>query len=390
MTQFCGRVDTEFISGPQVFDRAIGAVRGHLDKLMVLYDGRVIGGRLHDLVYETLWAHGFHWTEMDLAEGEGPPFARDALGPSTLAGGEDPSGGSRVVARGIDIYQRYRLDGILAVGGARTLQCAQAIAAAGRFGRRGEGGEPALPLFAVFTLASSGREGALPGFAPVGSPGPLPRLLALDPVFAYTGDRGQVAEEIAGLFCRGLELYLAPGEGAYLQRRLAEGILKTCIHCAGGALRGEEGDCGDLLWALGLAVSELPGWGRKLPWEVHGMGRQLCDRFDAPWGAVLSVLAPAWMGYVLRATTLEKFAEYGVQVWRLNRELPKEELARRAIDETQRFFTQVLGLPERLGELGVTGGQLGELAERAANPALQEGVVPLDAADVLEIYRACL
>ncbi len=139
MTQFCGRVDTELISGPQVFDRAIGAVRGHLDKLMVLYDGRVIGGRLHDLVYETLWAHGFHWTEMDLAEGEGPPFARDALGPSSLAGGEDPSGGSRVVARGIDIYQRYRLDGILAVGGARTLQCAQAIAAAGRFGRRGDG-----------------------------------------------------------------------------------------------------------------------------------------------------------------------------------------------------------------------------------------------------------
>ena len=180
------------------------------------------------------------------------------------------------------------------------------------------------------------------------------------------------------------------GEGAYLQRRLAEGILKTCIHCAGGALRGEEGACGDLLWALGLAVSELPGWGRKLPWEVHGMGRQLCDRFDAPWGAVLSVLAPAWMGYVLRATTLEKFAEYGVQVWRLNRELPKEELARRAIDETQRFFTQVLGLPERLGELGAAGGQLGELAERAAAPALQEGVVPLDAADVLEIYRACL
>ena len=34
--------------------------------------------------------------------------------------------------------------------------------------------------------------------------------------------------------------------------------------------------------------------------------------------------------------------------------------------------------------------QVGELAERAANPALQEGVVPLDAADVLEIYQACL
>ena len=120
------------------------------------------------------------------------------------------------------------------------------------------------------------------------------------------------------------------------------------------------------------------------------MGRQLCERFDIPCGAALSVLAPAWMGYVLRATTLEKFAEYGVHVWRLSGELPKEELARRAIDETQRFFTQVLGLPERLGELGVAGDQLGELAERAATPALQEGVVPLDAADVLEIYRACL
>lgn len=370
MIQFCGRVNTEFISGPQVFDRAIGAVRAHLDKLMVLYDGQVIGRQLHDLIYETLWAHGFHWTEMDLAEGVGQ--------------WPDP------VARGIDFCQRYQIDGILAVGGARTLLCAQSIAAAGRFGKRAEGGDPALSIFAIFTLASSGREGALPGFASVGSPELLPRILALDPVFAYTGDRAQVAEEIAGLFCRGLELYFAPGEGAYLQRQLAEGILKTCIHCAGGALRGEERDCSDLLWALGLAVSELPGWGRKLPWGIHSMGRQLCDRFDAPCGAVSAVLAPAWMGYVLRAATLEQFAEYGVHVWRLNRELPKEELARRAIDETQRFFTQVLGLPERLGELGVSGGQLGEMAERAATPALQEGVVPLDAADVLEIYRACL
>ena len=58
MIQFCGRVNTEFISGPQVFDRAIGAVREHL----VLYDGQVIGRQLHDLIYETLWAHGFHWT----------------------------------------------------------------------------------------------------------------------------------------------------------------------------------------------------------------------------------------------------------------------------------------------------------------------------------------
>ena len=37
----------------------------------------------------------------------------------------------------------------------------RAIAAAGRFGRREAGGGPTIPLFAIFTLASSGREGAV-------------------------------------------------------------------------------------------------------------------------------------------------------------------------------------------------------------------------------------
>ena len=121
------------------------------------------------------------------------------------------------------------------------------------------------------------------------------------------------------------------------------------------------------------------------------MEHQLSACYDITHGVGLAILTPAWMRYVLSEATVHKFAEYGVNVWGIDAALGQMEIARRAIDATQRFFVEELHLPATLREVGIGPERFDEMAQRAATPALQnEAYVGLCAADVKKIYEMCL
>ena len=119
------------------------------------------------------------------------------------------------------------------------------------------------------------------------------------------------------------------------------------------------------------------------------MEHPLSAYHDITHGAGLAVLTPAWMEYIFSSDTMEKFAEYGRNVFDLDPDLPDVETAETAIAMTREFFLS-LGLPATLSELGVTEQYLEEMAEKAANDRLSNAYVPLTKEDVLAIYQSCL
>ena len=73
---------------------------------------------------------------------------------------------------------------------------------------------------------------------------------------------------------------------------------------------------------------------------------------------------PHWMEYVLSDKTLDKFVEYGVNVWGINPGLDKNDIAHMAIEKTREFFKE-LGIPSSLGELGIGEEKLEIMAKQA-------------------------
>ena len=96
------------------------------------------------------------------------------------------------------------------------------------------------------------------------------------------------------------------------------------------------------------------------------------------------------MRYVLSAATVGKFAEYGTQVWGIEASLDPLEIANRAIDATEAFFTS-LGIPMTLAELGIGEEAFDAMAAHATQAGgLAYAYIPLNQQDVAAILKMCL
>ena len=106
------------------------------------------------------------------------------------------------------------------------------------------------------------------------------------------------------------------------------------------------------MWTSSWAINGLLTYGRGGEWSVHPMEHELSAFYDITHGVGLAILTPHWMGYVLNDKTLDKFVDYGVNVWGINPSLDKNDIAHMAIEKTRDFFKE-LGIPSSLGELGI-------------------------------------
>ena len=302
-----------------------------------------------------------------------------------------------------------KADLILAVGGGSTIDCAKVVAAARFYSgpawdliERKAPVTQVLPVFSVLTLSATGSE--MDDVAVISNwqtsekrsiahPAMRPVASVLDPAYTFTVPANQTAAGTADIMSHTLETYFSRCQTGYLQDRMAEAILKTCIHFGPIALRTPDDYTAraNLMWASSHAINGTIALGKECPWSVHTMEHQLSACYDITHGVGLAILTPAWMRYVLSEATAPKFAEYGVNVWGLDAALGQMELARRAIDATRRFFVEELHLPATLREVGIGPERFDEMAQKAATPALQnEAYVGLGAADVKKIYEMCL
>ena len=320
--------------------------------------------------------------------------------------GVEPNPRITTVRKGIEICRENNIDLVLAVGGGSTIDCSKVIAAGVSY--EGDAWDIVLDpskiksvisVASILTLAATGSEmnsGAVISNLETneklgtGNPGMAPKFSILDPTYTISVPKNQTAAGTADIMSHTFEVYFNNTEGAYLQNRMAEAVLKTCINY--GRLAMDEPENyearSNLMWASSLAINGILSYGKNTNWSVHPMEHELSAYYDITHGVGLAILTPAWMNYVLSDNTVDKFAEYGINVWNIDSSKDKYDIAKEAINKTRDFFIS-LDIPTTLREVGIEEEKLEEMANQVVR---RRGTVgnfkALNAEDVLNIYKA--
>lgn len=325
---------------------------------------------------------------------------------ATELAGVDPNPRIETVRAGAELCRENNIDLILAVGGGSTLDCAKVISAGAKYA-----GDPwdlvtrtapitdTLPIITVLTLAATGSE--MDRFAVIsnlqtndklGAFSPLfyPKVSILDPEYTFSVPKNQTAAGTADIMSHIFEHYFNNVPGAYVQNRLAEGLLKTCLHY--GPIAYNKPDDyearANLMWVSSLAIDGITWRGNDVAPSVHPMEHELSAYYDITHGVGLAILTPHWMKYILNDKTVGRFMEYGINVWGIDLTLDEFEIANQSIKKTADFFKS-LEIPSTLREVGIDETHLEIMAQKSAR-GLKGAFCPLTAEDVLAIFKAAL
>ncbi len=322
--------------------------------------------------------------------------------------GIEPNPHHTTVARGVKLCKDNNVDVVLAVGGGSVIDCAKVVAA----GYYYEGNSwdivedsskitNALPLFSVLTLAGTGSEmnaGAVITNTELnikkgtGHPSMKPIASVIDPTYLYSLPAYQTAAGSIDIFSHILENYFKAENHAFVQDRIAEAILKTVIQYAPIAIKQPDNyeARSNLVWASSLALNGLTGSGKPGAWAVHPIEHELSAYYDLTHGVGLAILTPVWMRYTINAKNLDKYVEYGINVFNIERKLPKTEIANQAIEATEAFFAS-LNIPMSLSEVNIDATHFEKMAKSAVKLGrLDKTDIPLDEHDVIQILNQAL
>ena len=320
----------------------------------------------------------------------------------------EPNPRIETVRRGVDLCRENNIDVILAVGGGSTIDCSKVVAAGAFY--EGDAWDlvtnpekinKALPIVTILTLAATGSE--MNGNAVItkmstneklgtSSDELKPQVSILDPEYLYTLPAIQTAAGPADIMSHIFENYFKKTNGAFVQDKFSEGLLETCIKYCPIALKDPKNyeARANLMWASSMALNGLCGAGKPGAWTCHPIEHELSAFYDITHGVGLAIVTPRWMRYILSEETVDKFVDYAVNVWHLDPNKDKFELANEGIDLTEKFFKDC-GIPMTLKEVNIDETHFDEMAKGAVERgALQYGYVSLNEDDVKKILEMCL
>jgi alcohol dehydrogenase YqhD (iron-dependent ADH family) len=184
------------------------------------------------------------------------------------------------------------------------------------------------------------------------------------------------------------EQYFSPTPETFIQDRLAEAMLKTCIYYGPIAIAQPDNyeARANLMWTGSLALNGLLGAGKRTDWATHDIEHEISALYDVTHGLGLAVLTPYWMQYVLDEQTTPRLAEYARNVWEIE-ESDDIIAARAGIKKTAAFFKS-MHLAGNLKEIGVQQEHLAEMAEKATSQGPLGAFKKLGYPDVLSILQA--
>lgn len=320
--------------------------------------------------------------------------------------GVEPNPRITTVRKGIQICKKENIDMILAVGGGSTIDCSKAIAAGVYYQNdawdllTGKAQiTSALPIAVVLTIAATGSEMDCAAVISneetnekllMGHPALLPKVAILNPENTYTVPAYQTASGAVDIMSHVIESYFDQ-EAAYIPDAISEGLLRTVIKYAPIALKTPDDyeARSQLMWASSLALNGLITTGKNFMWSCHYIEHELSAHYDITHGAGLAMLTPKWMRYVLSDTTVDKFCNYAVNVWNIERIADKFALANKGIDATESFFKEI-GMPMTLKEFHIDDSKFDQMAEKAVQIGhLENAYVPLNKEDVIAILNMC-
>ena len=321
--------------------------------------------------------------------------------------GIEPNPRISSVKRGVALAKQHQVDVILAVGGGSVIDCSKVVGAGAFYD-----GDPwdlvmdpskidrVLPIVSVLTLAGTGSEmnrGAvitneeLQMKKGTGGPNTIPKVSIVDPTYLTTLPAWQTAAGSADILSHLLENYFKKTPDAFVQDRVAEGLMQTVIHYAPIAYANptDYSARANLAYASSLALNGMTGAGKGGSWSVHPIEHELSAYYDLTHGIGLAILTLPWMRHILSEATVDKFVEYAVNVWKVTPSTDKFETAKAGINATEAFFKQ-LHIPLTLKEVNIDNSKFEVMAKRAVELGhLQYAYVPLSVDDVVAILKAC-
>ena len=315
----------------------------------------------------------------------------------------DPS-----VLDGVRLCKENGIEVILSVGGGSVLDCSKAIAAGACYE-----GDPwdlisykvkarrALPIVDIITLAATGSEydsgGVISRKETHDKIGYIDELLFpvasfLDPVYTFSVSRKQTAAGIADAMNHVMEQYFVE-DATLLNDGMCEAALKSLMVNGKACLDNPEDyrARAEMMFDCTLACNGIFSCGNSPGgWPCHGIEHALSGFYDITHGEGLAIITPHWMRHILSERTLPRFVKYAVNVFGIDPSLPEMEIARRGIDATAAFFSEI-GIPMHLKDVGIGPERIGEMARHiAANEGLEHAWAPLTEADIAAILRASL
>ena len=388
MNNFLYDIGTKIYFGKGQIENLGAAVKAYGDKALLVYGGGSIKKTgIYDAAMASLKKAGV--STMELA-------------------GVEPNPRVTSVREGVKLCRENGVQVVLPIGGGSSIDCAKVIAGAVSYD-----GDPwdlvvgkaryqsFLPIVSVLTLAATGSE--MDAVAVIsnmdtndklgtGHPDMRPKASILDPTYTFTVSKYQTAAGTADIMSHIMENYFGGSEGGYLQDRMAEALLKTCIKYGVIALREPDNyeARANLMWASSLAINDLIKEGKGEDWTVHGIEHELSAFYDITHGVGLAIVTPAWMDAILSDETVDKFVEFAVNVWGVAPGADKFATAKEGIACLRAYFKE-MGIPATLPEVGITDEtHFDAMAEKAEQGGLLKAYVPLPAAKIKEIFRACM
>ncbi len=312
------------------------------------------------------------------------------------------------VRAGAELCKKEKIDVILAVGGGSTIDASKYMAAGAcvdfdpwEFFSKWAPIERALPVVTVLTLSATGSEMNAGGV--ISNPETcdkigrisrplLPKASFLNPELTYTVSPYQTACGAVDTISHIIEVYFNPGESMFMLDRFMEGMIKSVIKYAPIAMREPDNfeARANLMWASSWAINGFCGSQQQVEWSCHPMEHELSAFYDITHGLGLAILTPRWLEYCLDENSVSRYVDFGINVFDIDKMLPKMEIAKRAIEMLSEFFFKTLGLKSRLSELGIGRENFDIMAKKACEGSVLEGFSPLSKDDIKKIFEMCL
>lgn len=323
--------------------------------------------------------------------------------------GIEPNPRIESVRKGVAICKEQGIDVLLAVGGGSTIDATKFMAAGACvehdawefFGANAKPINEALPIVTILTLSATGSEMDTAGVISnletgdkLGrlAPALLPRVSFLDPTLTYSVSKYQTACGAADIMSHIMEVYFNTQEDLFMLDCFMEGMLKTVVKYAPIAVAEPENyeARANLMWTSSWAINGFINGGKRKAWSCHPMEHELSAVYDITHGLGLAILTPRWMEYCLDETTVDKYVQYGVNVFGIDAKLDKMEIAKLSIKLTEEFLFEKLGLQRTFTEVGIKREDFAMMAKKACRYGDIKGFKTLTPADVEAIFEMCL
>lgn len=358
---------TKIIFGRGVEERVGAETKKYAAKVLLHYGGGSIKrSGLYEKVVASLKAAGVEFVEL---------------------AGVQPNPRLSLVNEGIGLCRAEKIGFILAVGGGSVIDSAKAIAVGTPysgdvwdfFANKAAPVE-ALPTGVVLTIPAAGSEASKSSVITnengwlkwgLNSEAIRPRFAIMNPEWTFSLPPYQTACGAVDIMAHVMERYFTDVKGVDLTDHLCEAVLKTMIKNTPIAIAQPDNyDArAEMMWAGTLAHNDLLSTGRLGDWAAHLIEQELSAIYDVAHGAGLAVIFPAWMKYTLRRNR-DKFAQFAVRVWGVEYDFEApERTAWEGILRLEEFYRRI-GMPTRLGELGIPDDRLEEMANKAIKPWL--------------------